>query len=60
MLFASLTNTASGIQTPEQSFANTGTGDGSATVTVSGKASYIDYFYPNYRTSENLNLLLQY
>lgn len=60
LLFASLTNTASGIQTPEQSFANTGTGDGSATVTVSGKASYIDYFYPNYRTSENLNLLLQY
>jgi hypothetical protein len=58
LLLASLTNTASGIQKSEQTFANKGTGDGSVTLTVSGKAKYLDYFYPNYRTSENLSLLL--
>ena len=58
LLLASLTSTASGIQSTEQSFANTGTGDGSVTLTVSGNAKYLDYFYPNYRTSENLSLLL--
>lgn len=58
LLLASLTSTASGIQSTEQTFANTGTGDGSVTLTVSGKAKYLDYFYPNYRTSENLSLLL--
>jgi hypothetical protein len=58
LLLASLTSVASGIQSTEQSFANTGTGDGSVTLTVSGKAKYLDYFYPNYRTSENLSLLL--
>lgn len=59
LLLASLTNTASGIQKSEQTFANKGTGDGSVTLTVSGKAKYLDYFYPNYRTSENLSLLLR-
>lgn len=58
LLLASLTSTAVKIQSTEQSFANTGTGDGSATLTVSGNAKYLDYFYPNYRTSENLSLLL--
>ena len=58
LLLASLTNTASGIQKTEQSFSNKGTGDGNATITVKGNAKYLDYFYPNYRTSENLNLLL--
>ena len=58
LLLASLTSTAAKIQSTEQSFANTGTGDGSVTLTVSGNAKYLDYFYPNYRTSENLSLLL--
>ena len=58
LLLASLTSTAPKIQSAEQTFANIGTGDGSVMVTVSGNAKYLDYFYPNYRTSENLSLLL--
>ena len=53
-----MTNTATGIQKTEQTFSNKGTGDGNATLTVKGNAKYLDYFYPNYRTAENLNLLL--
>lgn len=58
LLLASLTSTGTGIQKTEQTFSNKGTGDGSAMLTVSGVAKYLDYFYPNYRTSENLSLLL--
>lgn len=59
LLLASLTSTAPGIQSTEQSFSNKGTASSGMVFTVSGNAKYLDYFYPNYKTaSSNLNLLL--
>lgn len=58
LMLASLTNVAPNFNTPASEIANVGTGDGNAMVKVSGNAKYLDYFYPNYNTGGNLNLLL--
>lgn len=58
LMLASLTNVAPNFNTPASEIANAGTGDGNAMVKVSGNAKYLDYFYPNYNTGGNLNLLL--
>jgi hypothetical protein len=58
ILLASLTGKASGLQRVEQMIANEGNGGAGETITVAGKATYLDYFYPNYRTANNLSLLL--
>ena len=58
ILLASLTGKASGLQRAEQLLANEGTGGAGETITVAGNATYLDYFYPNYRTANNLSLLL--
>jgi hypothetical protein len=58
LLLATLTKQGSGLQTSNQTMVNKGTGGGDVAITVTGNAKYINYFYPNYTTSKNYNLLL--
>ena len=58
LLLATLTNQGSGLQTSNQTMVNKGTGGDDTALTVTGNAKYINYFYPNYTTAANYNLLL--
>ena len=58
LLLATLTKQGSGLQTSNQTMVNKGTGGDDVNLTVTGNAKYINYFYPNYTTANNYNLLL--
>lgn len=58
LLLATLTNQGAGLQTSNQTLVNKGTGGNDKFLTLTGNAKYINYFYPNYITAENYNLLL--
>lgn len=58
LLLATLTNQGSGLQTSNQTLVNKGTGGDDEFLTLTGNAKYINYFYPNYITATNYNLLL--
>lgn len=58
LLFATLTNQGAGLQTSNQTLVNEGTGGKDEFLELTGNAKYINYFYPNYITSKNYNLLL--
>ena len=58
LLLATLTNQGAGLQTSNQTLVNKGTGGDDEFLTLTGNAKYINYFYPNYITAANYNLLL--
>lgn len=58
LLLATLTNQGPGLQTSNQTLVNKGTGGDDEFLTLTGNAKYINYFYPNYITATNYNLLL--
>lgn len=58
LLLATLTKEGSGIQTASQTLVNSGSGEKDKLFTVTGKAQYINYLYPNYKAASNNFVLI--